>query len=397
MSNYWCWEREDWGKWKVASLRGHDSFLQATKALANIKAISSQLTPEDRTLSEARLLEEESMTTSLIEGKVLDRESVRASIAKKLGVQAISGVQTRDVDGLIETLSDAINNFSEPLTHERLLRWQASLFPTGRDERGYRLEVGKYRSSLEPMKVVTISPGRGVVHYIAPPSDSVQKQMEDFIHWFNKTSSTPGLIRAAIASYWFVSIHPFEDGNGRLCRAIADMAIAQAESSPHRLYSMSEALKSNKQFIDGYYENLEHCQRGNRKIDDWIIFFLDTLTESSKRSVVILDDIWVKTRFWDRCREIPMSDRQIKFMNWVLDKGSDFEGHIKRQRYSRIVGGISDATAKRDLLDLVKKGVLSPVQTKGRNAGYEISTDKILIHEKKSARIMGSSLEINPK
>ena len=391
MNNYWCWEREDWGKWQVASLKGHDSFLLASKALTNIKAISSRLSHEDRSASEARLLEEESIKTSLIEGKILDRESVRASIAKKLGIESLTGVQTRDVDGLIETLSDAINNYSEPLTHERLFRWQASLFPTGRDERGYGLEVGQYRSSTEPMKVVTISARKEIVHYVAPPSDTVQKEMDDFIQWFNKTSSNSGLIRAAIASYWFVSIHPFEDGNGRLCRAIADMAIAQAESSPHRLYSMSETLKSDKKFTDGYYENLEHCQRGTKKIDDWVIFFLDALTESSKRSEIILGDILVKTSFWDRCRDIPMSARQIKFMNWVLDKGGEFEGHIKRQRYSRIVGGISDATAKRDLLDLVKKGVLSPIQTKGRNAGYEIFPDKILSDSKSSQKVVANN------
>lgn len=377
MADYWCWERADWGKWDTASLKGHNAFIEASRAMAVIKALSSQLSPDDLIASEARLLEEESVTTSLIEGKTLSRESVKASIAKKLGIEANRQTSTRDVDGLIETLSDAISNFNEPLTHERLFRWHASLFPSGRDERGYRLEIGAYRSSAEPMKVVTISGRKEITHFIAPPSSRVHDEMEQFLDWFNTTAHDAGLIRAAIASYWFVSIHPFEDGNGRLCRAIADLAVAQAESSSHRLFSMSEALKSEKKMIDGYYETLEGCQRGEKPIEDWVIFFLQALTESTKRSEIILADIGLKTRFWDRCRNIPMSERQIKFMNWVLDQGSTFEGHIKRQRYRKIVGTISDATAKRDLLDLVDKKVLTPIETKGRNAGYEIHPDKL--------------------
>jgi Fic family protein len=384
MSGYWCWERDDWGRWSMATLKGHDSYHGALKAMMKIRTITSQLTPEDRAEAEASLLEEESIKTSLIEGKTLNRESVRASINKKLGIGAISNIQTRDVDGLIETLSDAVNNFRTPLTHERLFRWQASLFPTGRDERGFPLEVGQYRSAADPMRVVTISGRKEKVHFVAPPSDVLQKEMEQFITWFNKTSSKPTLIRAAIASYWFVSIHPFEDGNGRICRVIADMAIAQAETSPYRLYSMSEALKSNKSLIDGYYENLEKCQRGEIPIDNWVVFFLEALTESLKRSEVVLDDILVKTRFWDLCRHIAMNDRQKDFMNWILDKGNFFEGHIKRQRYKNIVGGISEATAKRDLLDLAEKGVISPIEKIGRNAGYEISPDKIAKAEKSS-------------
>lgn len=370
---YWCWEREDWGKWQTEHLKASDSYIAAQRSISNVKAISSLISDENHVASEARLLEEESIKTSLIEGKVLDRASVRASIAKKLGINSVSSLETRNVDGLVETLTDATKNHHQLLTNERLHRWQASLFPTGRDERGYPLEVGQYRTSILPMKVVTIQGPKETLHYFAPSSELVENEMNTFIDWFNKTSDTPNFIRAAIASYWFVSIHPFEDGNGRLSRAIADMAIAQSENSPYRLYSMSETLKSSAKYANGYYENLEACQRGEKSIDAWVLFFLDALSESARKAEALLGDILTKTAFWDSCRNIPMNDRQSKFINWAIDKGNEFAGHIKRQRYKKIVGGISDATAKRDLLDLVSKEVLVPIATTGRNAGYQIN------------------------
>ena len=382
----WCWQRDDWGKWDVRHLVASDSNIKAQRSISNIQAISAHISDEHHIVSEAKLLEEESIKTSLIEGKVLDRASVKASIAKKMGINSDSTLETRSVDGLIETLTDATKNYDEPLSHERLHRWQASLFPSGRDERGYPLEVGQYRTSTLDMKVVTIRGRKETLHYKAPPSESVKKEMDTFVRWFNKTSNSPNFLRAAIASYWFVSIHPFEDGNGRVARAVADMAIAQAEKTPYRLYSMSETLKSNSKFSNGYYDNLEACQRGEKPIDDWVEFFLDTLSESANKAEALLGNILNKTSFWDNCRHIGINDRQRKFLNWALDKGNEFEGHIKRQRYKKIVGGISEATAKRDLLDLVTKEILSPIDTTGRNAGYEISESKINIKTERTNR-----------
>ncbi len=374
---YWCWQKKDWGSWNIAHLKGSSEYEAAIRAVGRINTISSLLSDDDQIASEAVLLEEESLNTSLIEGRVLDRDSVRASIAKKLGIESIaSNKSTRDVDGLIETLTDATKNYEEKLTHERLYRWQASLFPRGRDEKGYPIEAECYRTSGEDMKVVTMKGRKEIVHYIAPPSASVMPEMDRFVRWFNKTSQNPDLMRGAIASYWFVSIHPFEDGNGRVSRAIADMCIAQAERSPHRLYSMSNTLKNSKQFTDRYYENLEACSRGEKPIDEWVLFFLDALRESAEWSEILIKDVMVKAAFWDNCRNIQINARQNKFLNWVLDQGSEFESHIKRQRYARIVGKISDSTAKRDLQDLKEKGVLVSVQVTGRNAGYRLSHEK---------------------
>ena len=223
------------------------------------------------------------------------------------------------------------------------------------------------------MKVVTFEGAKETLHYLAPPSESVKNEMNTFISWFNKTSNSPSFLRAAIASYWFVSIHPFEDGNGRLSRAIADMAIAQSEKCPHRLYSMSETLKSNSKLLNGYYENLEACQRGEKTIDAWILFFLDTLSASAHKAEALLGEILTKIAFWDNLRKISMNNRQRKFLNWALDNSYEFEGCIKRKTYKKIVGEISDTTAKRDLLDLVCKGVLAPIKATGRNAAYKIA------------------------
>lgn len=350
----------------------------AVRAVSRINVISSRFTEQDRLLAEAKLLEEESIQTSYIEGKVLDRDSVRSSIARKLGIKSISKNSrygSKDADGLIETLLDATNNSAQPLTHERLLRWHSSLFPTGRDEHGYPIEVGHYRTSLEDMKVVSVSAKREVIHYIAPPSRTVPKEMERFVLWFNKTSATPNFLRAAIATYWFVSIHPFEDGNGRLCRVIADMAIAQAEHMPSRLYSFSSVLMEDRASLDGYYDTLEQCQRGNKPIVAWVDFFLTSLQIAAKRSEVLLNDILGKTIFWDKCRDVELNERQRKYLNFVLDKGSFLEAKISRKHYKKIVNSISDATAKRDLVELSEKQIIIPVETVGRNAGYQINSD----------------------
>jgi len=381
MTKVWAWQRDDWGVWDVTLFADSSSLESAVRAVSRINVLSSQFTKKDKVAAEAKFLEEESIQTSYIEGKILDRDSVRSSIARKLGILPVghsSKHRTRDADGLIETLIDATGNYVEPLSHERLFRWQASLFPSGRDEHGYPIEVGGYRTSSEEMKVVSIS-NKGqkeFVHYIAPPSQSVHGEMERFILWFNSTSRSPNFLRAAMATYWFVSIHPFEDGNGRICRVIADMAVAQAEKSTSRLYSLSNTLIEDKHLLNRYYETLEQCQKGTEPIDKWLGFFLDVIQASAERAEISLDDILKKVTFWDACRNTQLSERQKKYLNFVLDKGSFWKAtKIDRKNYKDIVGGISPATAKRDLQDLAGKEVLITKDTVGRNAGYEINPE----------------------
>jgi len=371
---YWCWERDDWGKWQTEHLKSSDSYILAQRSISNVKAISSLLSDANRISLEAKLLEKECINTSLIEGKVIDIGLVRTAIARKVGINTHSKADTRNEDGLIETLADTTINYNAPLTHERLYRWQASLFHTGNDELGFPLEVGSYRASLLPMKVVTQKGDKKeTVHYIAPPSKSLKKEMNIFINWFNKTSNSPTYLRAAIASYWFVSIHPFEDGNGRLSRAIADMAIAQSEKAPYRLYSMSDTFISSSSNLNGYYENLEACQRGEKSFDAWVVYFLGALSESANNTKTLLIDTFNRMAFWDRCRKISMNNRQREFLICFFDENNPPEETIKRKKYREAVGGISDATAKRDLVDLVSKGVLIPIEAKGRNSAYKIA------------------------
>ena len=377
--NYWAWQREDWGRWNLSDIYVTEQLEKTVRAVSKIQALSSILSSKDRSAIKARLLEEETIHTSAIEGKVLDRDSVRSSIVRRLGIASgdIKLPKNRSVDGIIETLLDATEGYESSLTHERLYRWQASLFPTGRDEYGYPIEVGCYRTSREEMKVVSRIGHRELIHYVAPPSSVVSEEMSTFVHWFNHTAATPNYIRAAIATYWFVSIHPFEDGNGRLCRVVADMAIAQAEDTALRLYSFSASLREDTSLITAYYDLLEACQRGEKPLQDWVAFFLQVVETAAQRTAITLSDIQKKTIFWDKCRlkEIPLNERQIKFLNIVLDQGSLFEGHIKRKKYHKINKHISEETAKRDLQDLQKKGVTIAIQTVGRNAGYQLNPE----------------------
>jgi len=374
---YWCWERDDWASWQVDHLRGDPAHEQALRALVRISTLSELLSEADHRTLEAKLLEEESINTSLIEGNILNRDSVKASIAKKVGIGQVVQVETREVDGLIETLTDATQNYDQPLTHERLFRWQASLFPNGRNEIGHKIITGAYRERPMEVSSSSVYGRKPTLHFLAPPPERVVPEMERFVTWFNQTVNHPGLIRAAIATYHFLSIHPFEDGNGRVGRAIADLAIAQSEKSRYRLSSLSETIKAVAEMNAQYYALLEGCQRGERAIDEWVVFFLNAISESAQRAEQSIQGVLTKTVFWDNCRRIALNERQKLYLNTVLDEGLGFKGHIKRQRYARvtakIAGKISDATAKRDLLDLKNKGILISVATTGRNAGYQIN------------------------
>ncbi|UZE96222.1 Fic family protein [Alkalimarinus alittae] len=377
--HYWAWQRKDWGNWNLSNIHASDQLEKSVRTVSKIQTLSSQLSTKDKNNIKAKLLEEETIHTSAIEGKILDRDSVRSSISRRLGIASdhIKQAKNRSIDGIIETLLDATEGYESPLTYNRLCRWQSSLFPTGRDEYGYPIETGCYRTSNEDMKVVSLIGNREVTHYIAPPSDTVPVEMDTFISWFNHTAKKPSYIRAAIATYWFVSIHPFDDGNGRLCRAVADMAIAQAEDTGLRLYSFSSTLRASAPLMKEYYNLLEACQRGEKTLNDWVIFFLEVVEQAAHDASVLLFDINKKTAFWDKCRirETVLNERQIKFLNVVLDQGSSFVGNIQRKRYHKINKHVSEETIKRDLQDLLKKDVIISIQTVGRNAGYQLNPE----------------------
>lgn len=370
---FWIWKSREWGRWDISELHAARELEAAVRAVAAVNSVWKRLSKKDRLVSEALILEQESVETSLIEGKILNRASVRSSIARRLGLeQGGLTAETREIDGLVDILLDASRHFINPLDEERLHRWHAALFPSGRSELGYRIPVGKYRSHREPMQVVSGSYGKEKVHYEAPPSEQVAEEMTRFLSWFNDTADQATYVRAALAKFWFVSIHPYEDGNGRLSRCLSDLAVAQAEKNPWRLYSLSNIFHAQG---NRYYDILEMCQKGKAPIEVWVKHFLESVAEAATEAFEISQDVVRKTAFWDNCRRIALNDRQRKFLEFILDKGHQFEGVINRKKYIRINPKLSVATAQRDMKDLVDKSILTPVQTKGRNAAYEINPD----------------------
>ena len=318
----------------------------------------------------AKVLTQEAFTTAAIEGEILDRDSVRSSVARRLGLPTagLSPVE-RHIDGLVEMLIDATRNHAEPLTASRLKGWHAALFPTGYS--GMReIVIGDWRRGTEPMQVVSGPIGKEKVHYEAPQADTVDGEVERFLAWFRSSQDrTDGIVRAAVAHLWFVTIHPFQDGNGRIARAIADMALAQDENKDFRLYSMSAQIITEQ---DNYYDILERTQKGNGDITKWIIWFLYCLTRAVQRSESEIRKVMDKARLWEHIAHLDLNERQRKVVNRLLEAGPDgFEGGMTNRKYRGITKTTRE-TAKRDIGDLVTKGILVKRPGGGRSSSYAL-------------------------
>ena len=262
---------------------------------------------------------------------------------------------------------DAVRNSNQPLTHERLFNWHAALFPTGRSGM-YPITVAAYRVGKEPMQVVSGAMGREKVHYEAPASEAVPAMMDEFLKWINEEPGIDPILKAGIAHLWFVAIHPFDDGNGRITRTITDMLLAKADGMPHRFYSMSaEILRERK----GYYAALEKTTTGMMDITLWLEWFLQTLRSAILRSEATVKRVVAKSSFWQRSREIPMNDRQVKVVNMLWD---GFDGKLNTSKWAKITK-TSQATALRDITDLVDKGVLVVANEGGRSTNYLLKED----------------------
>jgi len=306
-------------------------------------------------------LADEVLATAAIEGERLSPDAVRSSVMRRLGL-ATSGPSDRHVDGLVEVLSDATSAFDQPLDADRLCRWQSALFPGGTSGI-QRIVVGRYRDHDEPMQIVSGLPGREVVHYEAPASQDVPAQMDRFLAWFaesapNQGGTTTGhrkpvdgFARAAIAHLWFESIHPFEDGNGRIGRAIVDMAVAQHLRQPVRLYSLSRQLKVAH---SGYYDALNEAQRGSADVTPWVQWFARQCTAACVVASQVIDQAIEKKRFWETTAGDGLNDRQRKVLQRLLDAGDGgFTGGMNAEKYMKMTGA-SKATATRDLADLTE-------------------------------------------
>lgn len=312
-------------------------------------------------------LTDDVIKSSEIEGEDLNREQVRSSIARRLGMDIAGTVHSdRNVEGVVEMMLDATQNFSQPLTKDRLFDWHAALFPTGRSGMT-RITVGAWRLDEEgPMQVVSGPYGREKVHYQAPAADRLADEMHAFLAWLESPTDHDAVIKAALAHLWFVTIHPFDDGNGRIARAIADMALARSEGSPQRFYSMSAEIRQRRK---GYYDILEKTQKGDMDITSWLAWFLDCLDGAITRSENELQHVLTKARFWEEHRETPLNDRHRLMLNKLID---GFEGKLTSSKWA-LIAKCSQDTALRDIEALIALGILEKEPAGGRSTSYALT------------------------
>ena len=313
-------------------------------------------------------LTEDVLKTSEIEGELLDREQVRSSIARRLGMDIGGLVEAdRNVEGIVEMMLDATQNYAQPLTAERLFGWHAALFPTGRSGMN-RITVGAWRTAEGgPMQVVSGPIGRERVHYEAPASERLEAEMSDFLDWFETATPDP-VLKAGIAHLWFVTIHPFDDGNGRIARAIADQALARAEGTAQRFYSMSAQIQTERK---AYYNMLESTQKGELDITPWLLWFIACLDRAFDGAEAILASAMRKARFWESVAEQPLNERQRKVINRLLD---GFEGKLTNAKWAAMTKASAD-TALRDINDLVQRGILVKDPAGGRSTSYSLAPE----------------------
>ncbi len=322
----------------------------------------SMLGFNERSRSSLSAMTDELINSSEIEGVLLNPNSVRSSIARRLGIED-DGLRVEDhyVEGLVDVMLDAVRNCLEPLTNERLFGWHAALFPMGRSGM-YKITVADWRTGEEPMQVVSGALGHEKVHYEAPASAEVPFEMERLINWCNNAGLSP-FIMAAVAHLWFVTLHPFDDGNGRISRTLADMLLARLDVDSSRYYSMSAEINRNKK---AYYEILERTQKGDLDITEWLLWFFDCVENAIKRALGIIGRTLEKAAYWDKFRETDVNERQRKVINRLWD---GFEGKLTSSKWAKICSCSQD-TALRDINDLISKGMLLNSDEGGRSSNY---------------------------
>ncbi len=311
---------------------------------------------------------DEVVATAAIEGERLNLDAVRSSVGRMLGLSD-SGASSREIDGLVDVMRDASENFNAPLDSDRLCRWQAALFPTGHSGM-QRIQVGQFRTFTEPMQIVGGRIGREVVHYEAPPSPQVPAAMQAFLQWFEQSSpKQDGIVRAAVAHLWFETVHPFEDGNGRIGRAIVDLALARDLQASGRLFSMSKQLETNRK---AYYDALNAAQKGGLDITAWVVWFLEQFIRACEHTSRIIDRALEKQRFWAKHADATLNERQRKVLRKLHEVGAEgFIGGLSAEKYCAMTS-TSKATATRDLAALVQGGLLISTG-QGKSTRYQLA------------------------
>jgi len=369
VENMYIWQRPKWPKFRWDDARLLEPLAAARLKQGRLLGSMARLGFDLKLEAQLEALTEDVIKSSEIEGEVLDRNSVRSSLARRLGVpQAAVAPSDRRTEGVVEMMLDATQNYTAPLTQERLFGWQAALFPTGYS--GLRLlRTGSWRDDAEgPMQVVSGPIGRQRVHYEAPPAPRLNGEMRRFLAWFNRKPEMEGLLRAGLAHLWFVTLHPFEEGNGRIARAIADRALAQSEGSGQRFYSVSSQIRRER---SKYYDSLESAQKGDLDVTRWLSWFLACFSRALDGAETASTGVLRKADFWQRYAREHFIDRQKAVLNRYLD---GFEGKLTAKKWSALAT-VSVPTAQRDISDLVGRGILRRNPGGSKNTSYDLAVN----------------------
>jgi Fic family protein len=360
----YIWQSDVWPKWRYDLSAIADQLTAVSHAQGLLMGRLADVGMAVRDQASIATLTDEVVKTSEIEGEVLNADSVRSSVARHLGLDigAVAPVD-RHVDGVVDMVLDATLNSDKPLSAERLFGWHAALFPTGYSGLN-KIITGQWRDDADgPMQVVSGPVGRRKVHFEAPPAHALPKETADFITWANAATGEPALVKAGLAHLWFVTVHPFDDGNGRMARAVGDLFLARADSSPQRFYSLSAQIQRERK---DYYDILERTQKGTMDVTQWLAWFLGTLNRAVESAHSTLEKVLVKALFWQRLAGVALNERQLKLLNRMLD---GFEGKLTSSKWAAIAKCSPD-TALRDITQLLALGVLQKSNGAGRSAGY---------------------------
>lgn len=359
----YIWEHKNWPQFKWDEHKINELLVQVRYQQGKLMGMADTLGFDVKSPVILDAMTSDIIKSSEIEGIALNADDVRSSIAWQLGIDRI-GVPSSDryVEGVVEVMFDAVHHCDEPLSEERLFGWHRLLFPS--PHRLSRITVGKWRYGDAPMQVVSGHFGREKVHYEAPASKVVPLMMKELLRWINE-AETDSVLKAAIAHLWFVSIHPFSDGNGRLARTITDMLLAKADKSSYRFYSMSAQIAFARK---EYYDILERTQKGTLDITEWIVWFLGRLDRAINMAMETIGRTLHKATFWESNRHVSMNERQTKMINMLWD---GFEGKLTSSKWAKI-NKCSPDTALRDIQDLVSKGILVRTEGGGRSTGYHL-------------------------
>jgi Fic family protein len=353
------WTNFTWDNEKLLPILAHARHLQGTLS-GRMLALGFDLKQE----ANLETLTLDVIKSSEIEGAILQPEQVRSSIARQLGMD-ISGLipSDRDVDGVVEMMLDATQKYDKMLDAERLFGWHSALFPTGRSGM-YRIQVGQWRKDeTGAMQVISGGFGKEKVHFQAPEAAILAAEMSQFLAWFNAEQNLDPVLKAAIAHLWFITIHPFDDGNGRIARALTDMQLSRAEGNAQRFYSMSAQIRLQR---NGYYQILEKTQKGNSDITAWLVWFIECLTQSLLATDSALEKVLNKAKFWKKHTQTILNERQIQMLNKLM---GDFEGKLNSSKWAKMMKCSTD-TALRDIQDLCQKNILMKEESGGRSTNY---------------------------